>query len=94
MIVILDIARKVVRKYGERKQLLMAQEKCWVLMVAISYYLRSGRKVEAEMKEAMADVAFVIYQLMEITRTTSTELARMIVEKYERLEGKEETKNV
>lgn len=94
MIEIRDIAREVVRKYGMEKQLSMAQEECAELIVAISHYKRGRRIADAEVKEEMADVAFMIYQLMEMTCTTSTELARMIVRKYEKLKEKEETKNV
>lgn len=94
MIVIADLAREVVKKYGMEKQLSMAQEECAELIVAISHYKRGRRIADAEVREEIADVAFMIYQLMEMTCITSTELARIIVEKYERLKEQEEMKNV
>lgn len=93
MIRIVDLAREVVKKYKKTKQLSMAQEECAELIVAISHYKRGRRNAEAEIREEMADVAFMIYQLMEITRMSSAEMANRIVEKYERLKKKEEEKN-
>lgn len=93
MIKIIDLARKVVEKYKKAKQLSMAQEECAELIVAISHFKRGRMNAEAEVREEMADVAFMIYQLMVITKTTSTQLAEIIVEKYESLEKREEVKD-
>lgn len=93
MIKIFDLAEIVVAKYKKAKQLSMAQEECAELIVAISHFKRGRRNAEAEVREEMADVAFMIYQLMVITKMTSAQMAEIIVKKYERLEKREEVKN-
>ena len=94
MIRIMDLARELVKKYKKEKQLSMAQEECAELIVAISHYKRGRKNAETEIREEMADVGFVIYQLMVITKMTSVEMAERIVEKYERNKKREEEENV
>lgn len=79
-----DLAKKVVKKYGSGKQLDMVQEECAELIAAISHLKRKRVNSEAEVREEMADVAFMIYQLMEIVPTSSGSLVSMIVEKCEK----------
>lgn len=87
MIRILDIAKEDLRKHGMERQLLMVQRECAELIVAISDYRRGIRDADAMVRREMADVAFMIYELMVITETRSVDLAEMMVEKYEKSTG-------
>lgn len=79
-----DLAKKVVKEYGCKSQLDIAQERCAKLIVAISHYEHNCANSREEVREEVAEVAFVIYQLMEIVRMSSDNLANMIVEKCEK----------
>lgn len=84
MVRISDCAKDVIKTFGKKTQLEIAKEELAELIVAISHLQRGRQNAEAEVRRGMADVAFVIYQLMEIVQTSSVMLADNIIEKYER----------
>lgn len=86
---IYDMGKELVQMFGRKKQLDVVQEECGKLTEAIAHYKRGKKGSREEVEEEVANVAFMIYQLMYIFSINSGDIAYKITKKFRKLMKKE-----
>lgn len=79
-----DIFGQAIQVYGEKNQMVVAIEECGELGKEISKYYR-GQGNETHLKEEIADVLIMIWQLIKMLDLSVDDIKKIIIWKIKRL---------